>query len=1808
MKLSICMMIKDEEKNLQRCLNSLSPLMESLDLELIIIDTGSTDESPNIAKKFTNKVFFHKWNNDFSEMRNVSISYAKGEWILIIDADEELKSCNEIIAFLASNECKKYNAATILCENVMGNSEYNSVVLVTPRLFKNDGKFKYTGSVHNMPIFSQPVKNLKDTLLHYGYIITDKELVEKKFKRTATMLRKELEKNPNNVYYRYQLSVSYLAHGNLMEALNECERCYKNMKENILNLREHFYVYPHLVKCLCKVNNYHRAKLICEEAIKVEKEQLDMYCYLGEVLLNLNESDEAVKAFDKYLYLVKNYNKLSIINDTMMYFEKLGYVEKVYHYLAMIHYSKENYTEVLKYSSLIKLEEIVKESMPVFLESFIKLSKYQELKDYYKKVIYENKNVAKSFCDYLEKVLEGVRYNELFELYKVMAEGNDEYSILNKIRVAIVENKAFETEVLNNYISNLNFNDSPEYYGDILYYYMNFDIDFYSFLFSVNEVKIVKYLLYLQNKNSEFVAALERYSKDFSGKTDFKYIRVNKIIFKVLMATGNYDDERYKDIFIKYVELGVSYINYVYNNELIENEWLADIKNDEEAFLIFIHKANKIKNYDKKSYVMYVREALKVYPYMKKGIEILIEKEEILANEKEREFENYKISLKKAIAKLIDNNELRDAQELILQYEDIVKNDVEIYSMKAIIYMMQQKNNEAEEVLLEGLKIDSNNTDLLFNLAYVYETNQNFHKALEYYKIAFLKSDNEDTRENIKSIIRNLLEDWDSDIKIEEFLETSKGNSNSKKQKILVLCHFYSVYTKEYLEKIYNKVDFDILTIDNGYKTNVKNEVLENIYTYKDLQEMFNFFNLCEKYDVIHVHFLAPFYGDVAEQIRNKCEKLIITIWGSDYYRTTSEQREEQRKLIDRADIITFDNEVTMDEFAKYYDITNKERLSINRFGLTALEYIKDLENSNKDSIKAEYNIPKNSIVVTCGYNANPAHNHLEIIKSIKQVKNKLPENMYYIFPMTYSRDEAYCDAVKEELSKSGLQYIVLEKFMNFEQIAKLTIITDIMVQLQTTDTLSATMQEHMYNGNIVITGSWLPYKPLKDIGTYFLEISSINKVGKKLTDVAKELLMIKQRCKKNRNIIWKFSAWENTVENWIKTYDKIDNTKLSEFNHKAYWENRYSNKFDLESSGTMGLGITYNKFLYKSRLDILHYLKKHLLGNLVNKNVLELGTGTGYFTNYFHKQNIKSYYGIDISQKSIDNLSLIYKKFKFKSGDISDINVYETNKTYDLIFASDVLLHLTNDEKFEKSIHNIGTVLSKDGYFIDIEPITMVDVETSAPHNRIIKYEELKTALEKENLEIVDIIPVTFFMDYPFDYKIMGDVGVKALNDFNEISSYLQDNIHDSREKEKNIEKIYYIDKWFLKCYETGLSNKLVIIKKKENPKNYKVNIDNVWTENKVSCSSDFEKFNLSKLINSLKKNGNCDLVYEQPLVTVAIINYNYSRYIDECISSILTQTYKNTDILIIDDCSNKDDSIEKIRNYTCKYKNIRAIYHPINKGLTQGIRDSIEYANGKYFIIISADDYLYTENAIEEFAYVMENDTKVNYVHCNLVNVDKYRNYKGVWSYKQYTTDQMVNYTFNSMGVAMVPSTAGMYRTEFFRKNNITWYENKEMGIAGDDGLNSLYFAKYGWNYKYIDRGLIGYRQHNNNLSFNFETRIKFLISSIEFIINNFNEKIYLPEIEWSKLSEKQRVSLKMFKIGQKYWEMFLIHYKDAIKPWKEIEFNLSENLGVFKLLEKYIKSYFSKSTEADNLCSEYIKTICNELGQCLNNINNK
>jgi len=212
-KLSICMITKNEEANLKRCLDSFLPIIHERWSELVIIDTGSTDRTIKVAKEYTRKVYEEKfipW--DFAKARNSAIEKAQGNKIMIVDADEELRQ-SSLYHLEDTILNPKYTEPTVFVKIhnfYTKDGQYSE--MLQPRIAMRDG-FHYRGSVHNKPIIKAPYLFAPHIVFnHYGYLFQGEKgekLFEKKKERSLPMLIREYKKNPNNLHNLTHLVKTY---------------------------------------------------------------------------------------------------------------------------------------------------------------------------------------------------------------------------------------------------------------------------------------------------------------------------------------------------------------------------------------------------------------------------------------------------------------------------------------------------------------------------------------------------------------------------------------------------------------------------------------------------------------------------------------------------------------------------------------------------------------------------------------------------------------------------------------------------------------------------------------------------------------------------------------------------------------------------------------------------------------------------------------------------------------------------------------------------------------------------------------------------------------------------------------------------------------------------------------------------------------------------------------------------------------------------------------------------------------------------------------------------------------------------------------------------------------------------------------------------------------------------------------------------------------------------------------------------------------------------------------------------------------
>lgn len=205
-KLSLCMIVRDNEGEIRKALDSLCPYVD----ETIIVDTGSTDRTPEICRKYTEHVYVHPWQHDFSLHRNQSLDYATGDWIIYIDSDEVMDSVSapKIKSALEAELAKHSDIDAMMLHLINWTPEgqnLGSVNLV--RCFRNDPSIRFVGRVHNDLRGFKSIAASGFVIHHYGYGRSSEDKIHK-FLRTTSLLKKMIEDDPANPVPCHYMSIS----------------------------------------------------------------------------------------------------------------------------------------------------------------------------------------------------------------------------------------------------------------------------------------------------------------------------------------------------------------------------------------------------------------------------------------------------------------------------------------------------------------------------------------------------------------------------------------------------------------------------------------------------------------------------------------------------------------------------------------------------------------------------------------------------------------------------------------------------------------------------------------------------------------------------------------------------------------------------------------------------------------------------------------------------------------------------------------------------------------------------------------------------------------------------------------------------------------------------------------------------------------------------------------------------------------------------------------------------------------------------------------------------------------------------------------------------------------------------------------------------------------------------------------------------------------------------------------------------------------------------------------------------------------
>ncbi len=305
--LSISIMVSGREETTEKCIASLSRLRGRVPCELILTDTGCSEELRQRLQKRADKYIPFTWCNDFAAARNVGLKAATGKWFMFMDDDEWFENTAQMEQFFLSGEYKRYESASYTIRNYanMEGTIWRDTPITRMTRIRSNTQFFYP--IHEVlwPVL-EPVKQIEDYAHHYGYASEDPAVQKAKRERNLSLLLPAIEQDPGCMHHYLQAVSEYVSDNDYASAQRMAEQgiahCNPERGENgnhIIGL------YAAAVKFLVRQKKYEdaleRGKHILETVELSDLGKTAIYCDLAIAAGNLDFAEECRKYLAAYL-------------------------------------------------------------------------------------------------------------------------------------------------------------------------------------------------------------------------------------------------------------------------------------------------------------------------------------------------------------------------------------------------------------------------------------------------------------------------------------------------------------------------------------------------------------------------------------------------------------------------------------------------------------------------------------------------------------------------------------------------------------------------------------------------------------------------------------------------------------------------------------------------------------------------------------------------------------------------------------------------------------------------------------------------------------------------------------------------------------------------------------------------------------------------------------------------------------------------------------------------------------------------------------------------------------------------------------------------------------------------------------------------------------------------------------------------------------------------------------------------------------------------------------------------------------------
>ncbi len=367
--------------------------------------------------------------------------------------------------------------------------------------------------------------------------------------------------------------------------------------------------------------------------------------------------------------------------------------------------------------------------------------------------------------------------------------------------------------------------------------------------------------------------------------------------------------------------------------------------------------------------------------------------------------------------------------------------------------------------------------------------------------------------------------------------------------KVLVIGNISDIYTREFISEILRKEYSDISVLshtpasvddkkfaeEHSVKVFVK-EPKESKRTVMGVHiatiaSSIVSLRMCRHYDKIFVLEVGVISFSIPLFIK-RSSSLVLCYYGSDLLRISPNRASLLKGVVKRANHIVLENENMKKAFIILYGKRLSEKVVLAHYGSLNAEFMEQyFQTHAKQDDKDLFSIPKNRICLFVGYNGGRGQRHIEILERLQKMTNEVRSKLYVVIHCAYGASSDYLAELEECLRNCGIEGRLIPDYMSGDRLAAFRHCADVMLNLQITDCMSASMIECMEAGAIVVKGDWLEYPDIIKHDGYLISIKDMDDLPILISGIVDDYNKYSNDCFKNKGILkilkWNLLEWE---------------------------------------------------------------------------------------------------------------------------------------------------------------------------------------------------------------------------------------------------------------------------------------------------------------------------------------------------------------------------------------------------------------------------------------------------------------------------------------------------------------------------------------------------------------------------------------------------------------------------------------------------------------------------------------------------------